>query len=69
MNGLLFDPRSAESFQGQLRRLVDDAGLRGRLGEAARETALLELSPETVTSDWTSHVRHFMKRSVDAARD
>ncbi len=38
VNGLLFDPPTAESLGACLRRLADDRSLRPRLSEAARET-------------------------------
>jgi glycosyltransferase involved in cell wall biosynthesis len=37
-NGLLYDPADRNAFLAQLRRLVRDAGLRARLGRAARAT-------------------------------
>lgn len=37
-NALLFDPESAASLRQQLRRLLEDANLRVRLGTAARES-------------------------------
>lgn len=38
VNGLLFDPAAPGALAAALARLVDDAGLRARLGESARAT-------------------------------
>jgi glycosyltransferase involved in cell wall biosynthesis len=38
-NGFLIDPDDSDALADRLRRLVDDPGLRRRLGEAARSRA------------------------------
>lgn len=47
VNGLLYPPGDANALAEALRRLVDDAGLRRQLGEAARERAR-DFTPEIV---------------------
>ncbi|MCR8549472.1 glycosyltransferase family 4 protein [Salipiger sp. P9] len=44
-NGLLVDPHDPATVETALTRLIDDAALRLRLGQGARETALGELGP------------------------
>ena len=44
-NGLLVDPHDPATVETALTCLIDDAALRLRLGQGARETALGELGP------------------------
>jgi glycosyltransferase involved in cell wall biosynthesis len=50
-NGLLVPPRTVEPLAQALRRLIDDAGLRARMGARSRERALAEFSIERVVAD------------------
>ena len=50
-NGLLVPPRTVELLAKALRRLIDDAGLRARMGARSRERALAEFSIERVVAD------------------
>ncbi|MBY6003878.1 glycosyltransferase family 4 protein [Salipiger bermudensis] len=45
-NGLLCDPNDPATVEAALVRLIEDADLRRRLGQGARETALGELGPQ-----------------------
>ncbi|GGG79902.1 hypothetical protein GCM10011415_31520 [Salipiger pallidus] len=45
-NGLIVDPHRPETVAQALTRLIDDAPLLARLGQAARDTALGELGPK-----------------------
>jgi glycosyltransferase involved in cell wall biosynthesis len=47
-NGLLVPPRDARALATALARLLEDAGLRARLGERARDTVAQHYSTETV---------------------
>jgi glycosyltransferase involved in cell wall biosynthesis len=46
--GLLFDPRSARALENELRRVLTDASLRGRLGEAAARKAVNLWHPDII---------------------
>lgn len=50
VDGLLYPPGDVCALAGTLRRLAEDAGLRQRLGEAARERAR-DFTPEVVAKD------------------
>lgn len=47
-NGILFDPRNAEEFRAKLKRLVDDASLRKRLGDRGIQTAQQVFNPDQI---------------------
>lgn len=47
-NGLLVPPGDAAALAAALARLLDDAGLRERLGDSARRTVEQQYSPEAV---------------------
>jgi phosphatidylinositol alpha-1,6-mannosyltransferase len=49
--GLLVDAESAEAVVGALRRLLDDAPLRARMGEAGRRAVEREFNWDRVTAD------------------
>ncbi|MBF9236496.1 glycosyltransferase [Hymenobacter sp. BT683] len=49
VNGLCIPPKSPEQLAAALTRLLADAGLRGRLGAAARQTVAREFNVETMT--------------------
>ena len=61
-NGLLFPPRDGDAFREQLKRLMADASLRRRLGEAAARTAEDVLSPDRVRREWVEAIRSFMNK-------
>jgi glycosyltransferase involved in cell wall biosynthesis len=63
-NGLLFDPTDGVEFVTQLRRAMESPELRTRLGEAARRTAVEELSVERVQREWLAALETFIKRST-----
>jgi glycosyltransferase involved in cell wall biosynthesis len=49
-NGLLVPPRDPVALAAALRRLIEDAPLRQRLGQRSRERAVQEFSNEVVTA-------------------
>jgi len=50
-NGLLVNPGSSEELAAAILELVEDSGLRQRLAESARQTALA-MTPERETAQW-----------------
>jgi glycosyltransferase involved in cell wall biosynthesis len=48
-DGLLVDPGDIDGMTDALRRLIDDPGLRSRLGKAASEKATLQFTVQRMT--------------------
>lgn len=58
---LLFDPEDPSGLAGALARAVDDAGLRQRVGQAARAAVAAHYT-------WTSNAREVLRQVTDAGR-
>ena len=61
VTGVLVRPRDSAALRREVRRLLDDAGLRARLGAAARDRAREQCS-------WDAHVQHLCDAWRLAAR-
>ena len=63
VTGLLVPPRDVTALRAALVRLLDDRGLRGRLGESARARALERFSWEAATEATVSAYREALETS------
>lgn len=61
VTGLLIPPRDAEALANSLQRLAEDAGLRQRLGQAARALAERDFGEETVIDGTLELYRTLLK--------
>lgn len=61
VNGLLFDPSDSREFASKLTKLIDDAPLRDKLGNAALKTATEKMNPERITEDWVAALKTFLE--------
>lgn len=59
-NGLLVPAKQVDALAAALRRLIEDAGLRRRMGARSRERALAEFSQEQVIARTLSVYREVM---------
>ena len=55
--GVLFPPGSAEAAAGRVRELLEDTGLRSRLGNQARESVLARFAPEPALAGLATELR------------
>ena len=62
-NGLVVEPASADALAGAIRKLAADRPLRCRLGRAARQFALKELSPHVEREHWLEVYRRALEES------
>lgn len=60
VDGLLVPPRDARSLEAAINRLLDDAGLRARMGEAARKRAVKMFDEERITEALISEYRRLL---------
>jgi glycosyltransferase involved in cell wall biosynthesis len=60
VTGLLVAPRDPDGIATALIKLLDDRGLRARMGSAARERAMRDFSPETITAQYASLYRRLL---------
>ncbi len=62
-NGLLFEPEDAETLAGHMERLLEDPGLRGRLGRALREKVAGEYTLEGTVRRQTEIYEEILSRA------
>ena len=62
--GLVVPPGDADSLAAALTRLVEDEGLRARLGVQARERALREFTTERMVDDTLAVYRELVEEDV-----
>ena len=71
-NGLLVAPRDAAALEGALERLVDDAGLRRRLGDNGRRTVAQRFSwdssAEALQEEYAAAIQGWPFKQAPAAR-
>jgi len=67
-DGLLVDPGDIEGMTDALRRLVDDPGLRSRLGIAASEKATLQFTVQRMARAYEAIYLALMSREEEVAR-
>jgi glycosyltransferase involved in cell wall biosynthesis len=54
--GLLVDVDAPEQLAAAVARLLDDAGLRARLGAAARDWVVRDFQPQQVVASFIDHI-------------
>jgi glycosyltransferase involved in cell wall biosynthesis len=66
-NGLLVPPGDSAALRAALVRVLDDPGLRARLGDAARQTALARYSAEAVTREYAGLFEALLRKGLPRA--